>query len=161
MEAVFNFITQYFWLIMIGYTAMLGAIWWRRGKIVRQNYPARIASYKRLMKWFIAAGSIPWLLLGAAQIAGEYKYVFEIFDYWNAGLWTAGFYISAVILGVAANYYVFAKNGAKELSEHPGLLNYDLSPTGWKLAAVAIPLAHVWFLVFAYIMRDQLSLITA
>ncbi|WP_375201186.1 hypothetical protein [Hyphococcus sp.] len=157
MDILFNIVTQYFWLIMIGYMLLVGVMWWRHSRALREKDPAFSTSYKRLITWFVTAGSIPWLFLGVAQMVGEYNYVYEIFDYWNADFWTAGFYTSSVILGLAANYYIFVKDGAKELSKHPGLFNQDHSSAGWKLEGIAIPFTHLCFFVLAYMMRDQLA----
>lgn len=154
-ETLFTVTFRYFWLLMIAMTIGNGLLWWNRGRAARQQHPHLVVGYRRLIAWWLIGGSIPWLILGAAVLTGEIRSVIEVVDIIHAGRLTIAFFISVLFLGLALNYYIFLRNGAQELADHPGLLQFNLSPIGWKLFGVMIEVAHLWFFVAAYYMGQH------
>jgi hypothetical protein len=113
---------RYMWIAFIVFTCLNAAVWWRRGQRQIAEDPRLAEGYGRLVRGLIVFGNIPWLVMGAGIMSGR---VSGMDDFMRppANPFVLAFDLTVVGLWIALARWVFWRNGAEELAEHPGLMN--------------------------------------
>ena len=133
------------WVFLIVAMSANAFIWWYRGREIRDQYPERVSSYKRLLVWMLVVGNIPWLILGGGVLFGDFISPLDpiILSETNAWGWAFWLYIPVWSIGLVV--YVFLFDGAEELSKHPGLINLPINretPNIWRTVTLALLALH-------------------
>lgn len=113
---------RYAWLLFVLVTCFNAAIWWYRARRRIAQDPGLEPGYRRLIRWWVICGNLPWLVMGAGILFGGVPTVFHYFNPRN-GPFVIAFYLTVVILWIAAFYWLFFRQGTEQLVTHPGLLN--------------------------------------
>ena len=90
--APMKYITDYFWIILIGVTAANAAAWWRYARPHIARKPELRQGYKRLILNFVFWGSIPWLVMGLGLSVGSAASIYDYLKPREANLWVLGWY---------------------------------------------------------------------
>jgi len=123
------------WILFIAVVWANAGIWrWEGRKAIKQDEALR-EGYKRLCLGFGLWGSIPFLAMGLAL---EIGLVHSMFDLMTGHVSIGGLLVWLYIAFVDTMwiYWTFFKGGAKQVADHPGLINYEI-------AAKAIPIFAV------------------
>ena len=146
VHEIFKFTSKWFWLLMIIVTTINAASFWNSGRSDRKKDPTLSVGYSQIFWWTICMVNLPWILMGIAQLSGEVKYGFEVFDVRGAGLFVKSMYILIVLEAVLFNYFIFIQDGAEFLSRHtPGIFwgaREDYS-RNWKFLAIFTLLLNI------------------
>lgn len=132
-------IFKYAWFLFIAVTCINGAVWWRRGQQARAEEPELEEGYRRLIRWWIICGNLPWIVMGIGIIFGGVPSVLHYFNPRN-GPFVMAFYVTIVALWIASFYWIFFRGGAEELVAHPGLLNLPGQKPVWVKALFLLSL---------------------
>jgi len=97
-------------------------VWWLRARPKIAENPALREGYRRLIRGLLIYGNLPWLVMGAGILSGSVLSTFHYFNPRN-GPFVIAFYVTVVALWIATFYWLFFKQGAETLLDHPGLLN--------------------------------------
>lgn len=139
-----KYITDYFWIGLIGVTAANGAAWWRYARPHIARRPELRQGYKRLILNFVFWGSIPWLLMGMGLSVGSAASIFDYLKPREADPWVLGWYAACIGIWIRCLWWIFKQGGAQELADHPGLMNLPLSKAEHvRLLACGLSLAQI------------------
>ncbi len=111
------------WLFFIAITCANGAIWWRRAQPRIAKNPALREGYQRLIKSWLIYGNLPWLVMGAGILSGAVPSPLHYLNPRN-GAFVIAFWATVVALWIASFHWLFFRQGAETLLEHPGLFNF-------------------------------------
>lgn len=145
-----EYVLKYFWLLGIISTSInLLMMRIRCQKHIKKN-PELEDSYKNILRYFFTFGNIPWLVLGVGQTIGKIDSPLELLILPNDNPYKIIFWISYIGVFLLANYWIFFRNGAEILSNHPGIL----FPTKdkaikLKLFSITVLVANIIFLIVA------------
>lgn len=126
-------ILRHAWIIFVVVTFANGAIWWYRAKPFIEKEPTLESGYRRLIRYWLVYGNLPWLVMGAGILFGGVPSVFHYFNPRN-GSFVIAFYVTVVALWIATFYWLFFRGGAEDLISHPGLLNLPVQRP-WAIKA--------------------------
>ena len=146
-----KYITDYFWIILIGVTAANAAAWWRYARPHIARKPELRQGYKRLILNFVFWGSIPWLVMGLGLSVGSAASIYDYLKPREANLWVLGWYATWVGIWVRCLWWLFRQGGAQTLADHPGLLNIPLSRAEHvKLLACGVSFGQIAGVIAAF-----------
>lgn len=93
----------------------------KTAKLVLVN-PEKENGYQMIIKNMIFFGFIPWLIIGFGNTFGTTNSVFDYFQPAKLNPYVLLFHFSILIIWILLVRFVFFKNGAKFLENHPGLI---------------------------------------
>lgn len=116
---IMNFFTTNIWLIFIlgNFLSML-IVKHHSKKYIAKN-PALESGYHTMIKNWLIYGNIPWLIIGIGQLSGITKHFFEYFQPRALNPMVLIFHAAIILLWGWAVYWIYFKNGAKFLEQHP------------------------------------------
>ncbi len=107
--------------------------------------------YKKLVLGFIVWGNIPWVVMGLSFLDGGVTSIEEFLRPREGNLWVLGWYLLVVFLWGLELWWLFFRDGAKALVDHPGLFNIPLSkPSHVKILSCVGVLAGIVAMVIAF-----------
>jgi hypothetical protein len=115
------FLFKNFWAAFILMTFVNGAIWWRRSREYRERDPSLTEGYRSLIRGYVTWGNIPWVVMGSGILFGGVPSMFHYFNPRYPNPFVAAFFGSIFVLWAAGTYWLFARGGAEQLINHPGL----------------------------------------
>ena len=142
---------NYSWLAFIAVTVLNALVWRHRagGHIARN--PELKCGYKRLILGFVFWGNIPWVVMGLGLLVGGVSSVKDYLKPYQANPWVLAWYVTVVSLWALWLWWLFRRNGAHALVDHPGLFNIPLSkPEHVKLLALALTLGGIVAMMMAF-----------
>ena len=149
----FDLISKYFWLMFIVVTFANAIIMKVRAKKLIKKNPDLKNGYDTIFKGIIVWGNIPWIVMGAGIIMGKVPSMFHFFNPQDGNPYVLAFFGSVVLIWLMGTYWLFLKNGAKMLVDHPGIFNYNFSsPTMVKLFWILCLLGGIVGIVMMFIM---------
>jgi hypothetical protein len=125
-------ILRYAWLLFVFVTCANGAVWWYRGRRKMAANPELRSGYRRLIRYWLIYGNLPWLVMGAGILFGSVPSIWHYFSLRN-GPFAIAFNVTIVALWIAAFYWLFFRGGVEDLVTHPGLLRSEVTPRALKV----------------------------
>ena len=125
----FALLVRHFWLVCILVNGVNGFVWWRRAQPRIAERAELAPGYRRLVRGWIFWSSIPWLVMGIGILLGGVPDVTYFFSAKN-GPFVIAWYVSLVAVQLLATWWIFARNGAEELVQHPGLFAKPIADAG-------------------------------
>ena len=128
---------KYFWIMFFVVFFINAGIFWHRAQKVIEERPEKEQVYRKLIKGFLIWMNIPWVIMGAGILLGNVPSMFHYFKPRDGNPWVLAFWGCVVVLWLLTIYWIFFKNGAKTLVEHPGFFNVNFKEP-WKIKAIII-----------------------
>lgn len=94
-----------------------------------------------MIAWFLVIGNLPWLILGGGVLFGGFTSPLDPIILSDTNFWGWAFWIVLPVWSLGLLFYVFWREGDKELSLHPGLINLPekyQTPTVWRIIAIVM-----------------------
>ena len=147
-----NALLNHVWVVFLASNLVGAYVWRRRGRRHVARRPELAEGYKALTRGLALWGSIPWVVMGLGLTVGGVSSVRAYLHPGEADPWVLAFYLSVMVMWVLGLWWLFRRDGATKLVDHPGLLNFlPTKPGRVKLIAVAAVLvglaAVVWLFV--------------
>jgi len=118
-----TFILKNFWLLAICVNIGNGLVLKVRSiKYINQD-PTLKDGYKKYFWNFIFYSSIPWAIVGIGNLTRITTYTFQYFNPQSLNPFVLLFHLSIIILWIYAFLWIFKKEGAEFIEQHPGLFN--------------------------------------
>lgn len=109
------------WIIFIVVTSLNGFILkYRSGKYVAEN-PALKDGYEKYFRGVLFYGNIPWIIMGVGNLGGLTTSMYDYFDPNGMKPIVLVWHASILALWLLSIYWIYFKDGAKFIEEHPGL----------------------------------------
>lgn len=124
---IFSILAKYFWLICIIVTGANAIIFKQRSKHPIEQKPELAEGYTTLIRGFLFWGNLPWIVMGIGCTYGNIKSVIQYFNPTDGNPYILAFYGSVFLIWFLGTYWIFFRDGAEMLVQHPGLLNINLS----------------------------------
>lgn len=113
----FRLISQYFWLLCLGFTGINYVIARRRieqAKGIGSTYPEAAIPY---LRWFWLASGLPWLVMGYGQLTGSTPTVWYYFRPQDHNPFVIGWLACIFMLSVVYAIWVLFFGGARKVQE--------------------------------------------
>lgn len=154
MEQVF----KYVWIVFILVTLLNVYLLKNKFKNYIEEKPEREAGYKLISKNFLIFGIIPWIIIGIGNLSGQTKSLFDYIQPAKLNPFVLLFHLSIIIIWLLIIRFVFFKDGAAFLENHPGLIrfkapgytNENLSKNAIKIFVVVILLGGVMGMILMW-----------
>jgi hypothetical protein len=143
---MFNFISEYFWVVAIITTVINALIFRKRSRKYIQNNPKLEEGYSILFRGYLFWLNIPWLVMGIGYTAGGVPSVWHYFRPKDGNPFVLAWFGSVFVLWILGTIWLFFKGGAEMLSTHPGAL---IIHYGFKTKAVTNPILFKIFWMVA------------
>jgi hypothetical protein len=112
---------RYFWLIAIAVTLANALILKIRSQDYIRQRPELARGYSRLFWGVLFFGNLPWFVMGLGIEFGGVANTFSYFRPRDGNPFVLGFFGVVVLLWILGFYWIFVRQGAEFLIEHPGL----------------------------------------
>ncbi|UTW62341.1 hypothetical protein KFE98_20440 [bacterium SCSIO 12741] len=121
----FPFLSEYAWLLFIG-VMLINLIGFKsRLKPYIEEKPEREAGYNQILKGFAFFGTLPWLVIGIGNLSGMTNSVFQYFQPRTLNPAVLAFHGTLLLIYILTIRWIFFKNGAEFMSQHPGIIRYQ------------------------------------
>lgn len=77
--------------------------------------------YKKIIKAFSIYGNIPWVIMGLGMLLGSTQSIFDYFRPRDLNPFVLAFHASVIIIYIFTIRWLYFKDGAKFLEQHPGI----------------------------------------
>jgi hypothetical protein len=127
-------IEKIFWLVAIGVTCMNAYLLRSRARTEIARNPALAEGYEQLLKGYLIALNLPWLVMGLGIMVGGTSSVFEYFDPRPGNPYVIAFHVTIIVLWALTIFWIYLAGGAEFLVKYPGVMNLEIkSPLVLKL----------------------------
>lgn len=89
-----------------------------------KEHPEREIGYNTVFKTFLLYGSIPWLIIGIGNSSGLTNSIFDYFQPRDLNPMVLTFHFSIIVIWLLIVKFIFFKNGAAFLENHPGIIQF-------------------------------------
>ncbi|MCF8406031.1 MAG: hypothetical protein K9H58_18960 [Bacteroidales bacterium] len=150
-------IDKYFWIIIIGVIGINILIFRSRARTYLDDKPD-IKEKTNILFWnvFIFT-SLPFLIQGIGILTGNIDSVFDYLKPENANTFIILWYVSLFLMWTKGTLWIFNRNGAEFLSEHPEVLLKNMfrfkksfSPKIVKIGWIAFLILGIWGILNPY-----------
>lgn len=121
MEIVFKFA----WILFILVTIINIFILKKHLQVYIDEKPEREKGYNLIIKNFLIFGLIPWIIMGLGNLSGLTSSVFDYFRPADMKPIVLILHAFVIIIWLALIRFVFFKNGAAFLADHPGIIRFN------------------------------------
>ena len=145
---LFDFVSHYFWLIAIITTGINWLIFRKRAqKYIKEN-PQLEEGYAALFRGYIVWMNIPWVVMGLGCTVGGVPTVWHYFRPRDGNPLVLAWFGSVFFLWVLGTFWLFFRDGAEKLAQHPGALVFRF---GLKSKDITNPvmIKSFWLLTLA------------
>ena len=116
MPDLFYFISEYFWAIVLAFSAFN---YWKADKGAMAAVPnANAEEARTYLRNFAVAGALPWVIMGVGQVAGATPTVWHYFRPQDGNVFVLAWLAAVFMLSCAFACWVFLANGAKKVVEY-------------------------------------------
>ena len=116
------FLFNNFWIVLILIACANALILKLKSKKYIANDPALKRGYDQLIKGFLFYGNIPWIIMGVGNLSSGTKSGMDYFSPHSQNYFVLTFYFSILVLWAFGTKWIYFKNGAAFLENHPGML---------------------------------------
>jgi hypothetical protein len=141
---LFDFISRYFWLVVIG-VALVNFVLADRYDNPEPGVDRGLR--RKYLAWFWGLSLVPWLVVGYAQITGAVPKVWAYFRPQDRNPYVWAFYAAILLMYVIVAYWVLFRDGARVASELR-LVKFQGTGGGGALSAYWIKLIAILVLPF-------------
>ena len=134
-------ISKWFWLIFIVVCFINAVIFQLRAKEQTRRKPELAEGYRKIIRGFLIWANIPWLIMGFGVMVGGVPGILDYFKPADGNPYVMTFYGFVCFVWILGTWWLFFKNGAEMLVDHPGLFNRDFQST--------VTIKVVWLLMIA------------
>ncbi len=117
-----EYFEKYFGIMCILVTFANGFFLKFRSKKYIAEAPELKEGYKKYFNGLILYGNIPWVIMTIGNISGITKYTFEYFNPGTMNPMVLTFHASIIFLWILSFRWIYFKNGAEFIENHPGFL---------------------------------------
>jgi hypothetical protein len=117
MEIIF----KYLWIIFIAVTIANGYILKSRSEKYISEKPELKDGYDKFFRGLIFYGNIPWMIIAIGNTSGLTESFFEYLNPKTLNPMVLVFHGSLIVLWMLSIRWIYFKEGAEFLEEHPGL----------------------------------------
>ncbi len=128
------------WILFIVVTIANGFVYKKRGEQFIEQNPDLKPGYDLIFRYWMIWANVPWVIMGIGNITGLTNNVFDYFRPRTLNPAVLVFHSTILILYVLSIWWIYAKNGAEFLEQHPGLLKWKGINSGGYLTAREIRL---------------------
>jgi hypothetical protein len=115
MPDFFHLISEYFWLIALGFAALN---YWKADRDTsRRTSPDKASEARGYLRNFALASALPWVIMGAGQVSGATPTVWHYFRPQDGNVYVFGWLVSVFALSCVFAWWVFLAGGAKKVVE--------------------------------------------
>jgi len=119
---VINFIMKNFWVAFILVTFINAAVFKYRSISHVEADPSLAPGYSKLLRGFLFWANFPWVVMGIGIVYGGIPTVFHFFRPQDGNPFVLAFFCSIFLIWVLGTVWLFFRNGAETLINHPGFL---------------------------------------
>lgn len=94
----------------------------RSQKEVEAN-PDLKTGYDKLFRALLIYGNIPWVIMAIGDLTSQTNTVFDYFNPKSFNAFVLAFHLSIIVIWVLCVRWIYFKNGADFLVQHPGLIH--------------------------------------
>lgn len=118
-------LTQYIWILFILVNFFNAYLLRKKAAEFIEESPEKENGYKIIFKNFLIYGSIPWIIIGIGNTFGLTESVFDYFQPSKMNPMVLLFHFSIIAIWILLIRFIFFKNGAKFLENHPGIIRVN------------------------------------
>lgn len=118
-------LTQYIWILFILVNFFNAYLLRKKAAVFIEESPEKENGYKIIFKNFLIYGSIPWIIIGIGNTFGLTESVFDYFQPYKMNPIVLLFHFSILVIWILLIRFIFFKNGAKFLENHPGIIRVN------------------------------------
>jgi hypothetical protein len=118
-------LTQYIWILFILVNFFNAYLLRKKAAAFIEESPEKENGYKIIFKNFLIYGSIPWIIIGIGNTFGLTESVFDYFQPSKMNPMVLLFHFSIIVIWILLIRFIFFKNGAKFLENHPGIIRVN------------------------------------
>lgn len=127
-----EFVIRNFWIAFILVMLLNGLIFKIRSiKNIKEN-PELEEGYIKILKNLLIYGNIPWVIMGIGNITKLTNSIFEYFNPSSLNPIVLLFHASIIYIWIVSILWIYKRNGAQFLEDHPGLFNSSVFGTTSK-----------------------------
>ncbi len=115
------FLFNNFWIVLILIACANALILKLKSKKYIANNPALKRGYDQFIKGFLFYGNIPWIIIGVGNLSTGTKSVIDYFSPYSSNVFVLTFYFSIITIWLLGTRWIYYKNGAAFLENHPGM----------------------------------------
>ncbi len=86
--------------------------------------PERERGYNLIRKSILIYGLIPWIIVAIGCLSGQTESVFDYFQPAKLNPFVLLFHFSVIIIWIMLIRFIFFKDGAQFLEDHPGIIHF-------------------------------------
>jgi hypothetical protein len=151
MPDFFRFISEYFWLVALGFAAFN---YWKADRgTSRLTSPNKVLEAKGYLRIFALASALPWVIMGAGQVSGATPSVWHYFRPQDGNVYVLGWLASVFALSCVFAWWVFLAGGAKKVVEFnliAVLGQYGAKPPSERMIKFFAALGVLMFPIWVY-----------
>lgn len=126
---IVTIMSKWFWLIFIVVSFINAVIFQLRAKEQTRRKPELAEGYRKIIRGFLIWVNLPWLIMGFGIMIGGVPGIFEYFKPAGGNPFVMTFYGFIFLVWILGTWWIFFRNGAEMLVNHPGLFNRDFQST--------------------------------
>lgn len=115
---LFQYLSRYFWAVCLAISLFNYVAAERRLNSTAANDAERAEVARRYLRWFAAAGAVPWLVMGWGQVIGHVPSVWYYFRPQDRNPYVIAWHGSIFLLSVLYAVWVFFADGARKTREY-------------------------------------------
>jgi nitrate reductase NapE component len=152
MPEFFHVLSQYFWLIALGFAAFN----YRRADqaAAAAVEPKKLSEARAYLRNFALAAALPWVIMGVGQIAGFAPTVWHYFRPQDGNLFVVAWLATLFALSCLFAWWVFMADGAKKTVEFnlmAALGQHGSKPPSVNMIKFFAALGVVMFPIWVYL----------
>ena len=120
-----KYLTQFIWILFILVNFFNTYLIRKKAAKYIAESPENENGYKIISKNFLIYGSIPWIIIGIGNTFGHTESVFDYFQPSKMYPMVLLFHFSILVIWILLIRFIFFKNGAKFLENHPGIIRVN------------------------------------
>jgi hypothetical protein len=119
---IFEILFHHGWVMFVAVTVVNALILSARSRSQIRARPELAAGYRRLLRWFLFWGNLPWLVLGYGIEVGGVPNIFYYFRPRDGNPFVLAWFGTIFGEWILGFWWLFLRHGAEFLVAHPGLL---------------------------------------
>jgi hypothetical protein len=119
-------VSKFFWLMCIFAMAINAGILYQRSKKHTNKQPELAEGYRSIIRGSLTWGNLPWIVMGIGCTIGGVPSVFHYFRPQDGNPFVLAFFASVFLIWILGTHWIFFRNGAEMIVQHPGILNINL-----------------------------------
>jgi len=120
-QQIFNIFFKHTWIMFMAVTFLNAFVLKKRFDKYAEQQPEMEDAYRKIINGIITYGNIPWIIMMLGDISGYTNGVFDFFNPSSLNPFVLLFHFSIIVFWLISIRWIFFKNGAEFLANHPEL----------------------------------------